>query len=329
MTRIPGFKRKQDREADVLANWFEDDLKIWVKSESLGTRNLRPEFLDLAIALHTTIVCSRRVYKVWQPDPTEWSFPRRGLRSWQMKDVDTWRLPVRSDKEPIFVCNLSLGLQTQRNVENRSEALALVKPFVLVCEVEVASNKRDRSKRSRSSSTSLGTGQDSHALPSKGQGILSGIFHGNSAFTTQMPARPSEKGRISDFQHHTSRRSSPRQSRRGGSESKMADDGREYSSPRLQSHFPLGDIHQTLSGTSHTTSTAGSESLSNSQSGHSSSEDKRFEAGEASQACTPSEHSEQRTSRRSSKTLPVVQEQSHYAACVPSPIALSRSYPQS
>lgn len=324
MTRISGFKRRQDREADALLSRFEDDLKIWVKAGSIGTRKMRPEFLDLAITLHTSIVCSRRIYKIWQPDPTEWSFPHRSLQLWQMRDVDTWRSPVRSDKEPNFVCNLSLGLQTQRNVENRSEALPLVKPTVLVCEVEEASDERDRSKRSRSSSTSLGTGQDSHAAPPpKGQGMLSNIFFGQSRVTSQTPARSSEKERPSNSQHHTGHRSRSRQSGRGGPRSKTVDYGRAL---RSQSYFSHGDSHQTLSGTSQTSSTAGSESPSDSQSGNSSSEDNRFEAGEASQAYTPSKHSGQRTSRRSSKVLPVVQEQTSYTARVPSPVVLRRSY---
>ena len=183
MTRTSGFKRRQDREADVLSSRFENDLKIWVKAGSIGTRKMRPEFLDLAITLHTSIVCSRRIYKIWQPDPTEWSFPHRSPQPWQMKDVNTWRSPVRSDKEPNFVCNLSLGLQTQRNVENQSEALTLVKPTVLVCEVGEEPDERDRSKRSGSSSTSLGTGQDSHAPPPKGQGTMSNFFFGQSRVT--------------------------------------------------------------------------------------------------------------------------------------------------
>jgi hypothetical protein len=324
MTRITGFKRRQDREADVLSSRFEDDLKFWVKAGSIGTQKTRPEFLDLAITLHTSIVCSRRVYKIWQPDPTEWSFPHRSPQPWHIKDVDTWRSPVRSDKEPNFVCNLSLGLQTQRNVGNRSEALTLVKPTVLVCEVEEASDERDRSKRSRSSSTSQGTGQDSHAPPPKGQGMLSNILFGQPRVTSQTPARSSEK-RPSNSQHHTGHGSRPRQSGRGSPRSKTADYGRSL---RSQSYFSLGDSHQTLSGTSHTSPTSGSESPSDSQSGNSSSEDNRFEAGEASQDCTPSKHSGQRTSRRSSKILPVVQEQTSYTARVPSPVALPRSYSQ-
>ena len=325
MTRISGFKRRQDREADLLSSRFEDDLKIWVKAGSIGTRKLRPEFLDLAITLHTSIVCSRRIYKIWQPDPTEWSFPHRSPQTWQMKDVETWRSPVRSDKEPIFVCNLSLGLQTHRKIENRSEALTLVKPTVLVCEVEEASDERDRSKRSRSSSTSLGAGQDSHAPPPRGQGMLSNILFGQSLVTSQTPVRSSEKERRSNSQHHTGHESRPRHSDRGWPRSKTAEDD---CPPRSQSQFPLGDSRQTLSGTSHTSSTAGSESPSDSQDGNSSSEDNRFEAGEATQACTPSKHSGQRTSRRSSKFLPVLQEQTSYTARVPSPVALTRSYSQ-
>jgi hypothetical protein len=313
---------------DVLLGWFEDDLKIWVNSGSLVTRELRPEFLDLAIALHTSIVCSRRIYKVWRSDPTEWSCSYRGLRPWQMKDVDTWRLPVKSGKEPIFVCNLSLGLQTQRNVENRSEALTLVKPTVVVCEVEEAFNEGDWSRKSRPFSTSLGIGQDSYALPPKRQGVLGNLFHGQSRVTPEIPGRSGERERRSNSQHRTGHSSRPRSSRKGQFRSKTAEDGREYGSNRSQSHLSLGDSHQKQSITSHTTSTAGSEILSNSQSGNSSFEDERFEVGEASQDYTPSVHSGQHMSGKSSNVLPLVQEQTNYIVRVPSPVSLPRSYPQ-
>jgi hypothetical protein len=194
MTRIPGFERRRDREADVLFSLLEDDLKIWVKSGSLGTQKPRPEFFDLAITLHTSIVCSRRIYKVWRTGPTEWAFPHQSPRPWQMKDVDTWRLPIRPQKQPVLVCNLSLGLQTQRNVDSRSEPLTLVKPTVLVCEVEEAYGEHDRSRSPRSSSTSRRAGQDSYAVSPKGQGILSNMFSGQSqdslAEGGQDPSRP-------------------------------------------------------------------------------------------------------------------------------------------
>jgi hypothetical protein len=328
MTRIPGFERRRDREADVLFSLLEDDLKIWVKSGSLGTQKPRPEFFDLAITLHTSIVCSRRIYKVWRTGPTEWAFPHQSPRPWQMKDVDTWRLPIRPQKQPVLVCNLSLGLQTQRNVDSRSEPLTLVKPTVLVCEVEEAYGEHDRSRSPRSSSTSRRAGQDSYAVSPKGQGILSNMFSGQSRVTSQTPVRSSEKERKSNSHHQESYASRPRQSRRGWSRSKPADDGREYGSSRSQSYFPLGGSHYSPSGTSHTTSTAGSESQSDSEGGESPSDDDGFDAGEASQAPTPNEHCGQRTSRRGSKGLPAVQEQANYTVRLQSPLALARTYPQ-
>lgn len=133
MTQTAGFKDRRDQATRELLRYLAEEVGYWTGSRPIGTQKFKPRFVDLAIDLHTSIICSRRSYQVSWPDLEE---DPSSLRQWQLKDISTWISPGKADKDPIPVIAVVPGLRTQRSVQGRAEPLTLVKSTMVVCDAQ-------------------------------------------------------------------------------------------------------------------------------------------------------------------------------------------------
>lgn len=142
MIATSAFKYRQGKKIDALEAALVKALEAWIKLSSTAKKTLVKDVLEPAVALHTTIRCSKQSYGLFEGfPPLVHGELEKHPRKWILRDTSTWReVTADSHLEPYHY--LFPGLYKAKDTMDGIEWAEVLKPGLMVYSTKSSESNR-------------------------------------------------------------------------------------------------------------------------------------------------------------------------------------------